>query len=94
MWQIGCHDNHGGGNCGGKKDVTDDSWNEMALQLSAQSQDCRAFYFTLLLLLVFGFVRRASETEDGVRGPVIDITHFCSNKIGALQERLHALQPF
>lgn len=28
-------------------------------------------------------MRRAKETEDGVRDPVIDITHFCSNGIGA-----------
>lgn len=39
-------------------------------------------------------VRRAKETEDGVRDPVIDITHFCSNGIGAerCKKRLHALQ--
>lgn len=39
-------------------------------------------------------VRRVKETEDGVRDPVIDITHFCSNGIGAARckKRLHALQ--
>lgn len=39
-------------------------------------------------------VRRANETQDGVRDPVIDITHFCSNGIGAARckKRLHALQ--
>lgn len=38
-------------------------------------------------------VRRANETEDGVRDPVIDITHFCSNGIGAARckKHLHAL---
>lgn len=41
-----------------------------------------AFPFTTFLLPDV-LVRRGSEIEDGVRESVIDITHFCSNEIGA-----------
>lgn len=83
--QIGCHDDYAGDTSGGKKRTYDAAKKRKWRLRCPRKVDIAAAIDFKLLLFRGCFVRRARERQHGVREPVIDITHFCSNEIGAVR---------